>query len=131
MIQKKMFESKFSRYLSYFQGTSNFFFQYIKPNFNACISKISVPCKVLNLHLKQTPAKHVNVLTMISNLIYEEDFYDSFTIQPITTDYKKEVGYLKIIAVFGVLRWLLLFGGLLHDCLEIEMFSVVCFLLHH
>lgn len=68
---------------------------------------------------------------MISNLIYEEDFYDSFTIQPITTDYKKEVGYLKIVAVFGVLRWLLLFGGLLHDCLEIEMFSVVCFLLHH
>lgn len=62
-----------------FRGLVIFFFQYIKPNFNACISKISVPCKVLNLHLKQTPAKHVNVLTMISNLIYEEDFIHNST----------------------------------------------------
>lgn len=66
------------------------FFQYIKPKFNAWVNKISLPCKVLNLQKKPTHTKHVPVyvLTMKSNLIFEKDYYDSFTIQPITTLYK-------------------------------------------
>lgn len=111
------------------------FFQYIKPKFNAWVSKISLPCKVLNLQKKTNSywtctcicthhEKLPDIWERLLRFIYNSTY--NYTVQVIGG-----LRYLKVVPSFWVLRWLLLFGGLFQDCLEIEMFSVVCFLLHH